>query len=480
MMEPGVIGEQRAQAPVGWKAWMLVALLAIAANVLTLLNPGFFSHDEWQKYDHLQEKGVADFVAEYGQLRVGPDFGFPVRPIGFLQQGFSASFMADQPFVAHAIDVLMHAVCALLLLAALSRTPLRGRWANLTAVVFAISPLATFSTGWVGASFDRWYVLFGLVTAIGVIGATYGRLSIPNILLIVGGTAGAILTKETSVMLPVAVLLVQLALLLKGEARMDVRRAVMILMLVSLPIVAYLLFRMPALIASFSGHAGAYDPGRGDLLGNIRLYFAQPFLIDAVELISAGSLPKWQWVMALVMHAVLVVVLAVRRGVLAALLYLAAYYLFLLPVLPVPIVGAHYLYASGVAFSVGLVAAFYPDARSRLGRGVAVVLLVGYLAVACYHAYMIQRTLQVDGTCQAVLLSDIDDQINVARTQGQTSLWVVPEFGAPGYIALRSTFARWPYEAQYGMQVGVGELDAAPADGARVLVMKSDCRVVPK
>lgn len=480
-MEPSVIGERRPQAArVGWKAWMLVGLMAIAANVLTLVNPGFFSHDEWQKYDHLREKGVADFVAEYGQLRVGPDFGFPVRPIGFLQQGLSASFMADQPFVAHAIDVLMHVVCALLLLAALSRTPLRGRWANLIAVVFAISPLATFSTGWVGASFDRWYVLFGLVTAIGVIGATYDRLSLSNVLLIVGGTAGATLTKETSVMLPVAVLLVQLALLLKGHARLDLRRGTMILALVSLPIVVYLLFRMPALIASFSGHAGAYDPGRGDLLGNVRLYFAQPFMIDAVELISAGNLPQWQWMMALGMHAAMVVVLAWRRGVLAALLYLAAYFLFLLPVMPVPIVGAHYLYASGVAFSIGLVAAFFPDCRSRFGRALAILAFVCYLTVACYHAYTIQRNLQVAGICQVVLLSDIDAQIEAARKQGETSLWVVPEFGAPGYIAVRSTFARWPYEAQHGMQVGIGEPEAAPSNGARMLVMKPDCRIVSR
>lgn len=462
-----------------WRTWTLVALVAIAANVITLFNPGFFSHDEWQKYDHVQVKGAADFIAHYGRLQVGPDFGFPMRPIGFLQQGLSASFMADMPFVAHAIDVLMHVACTLLLLLALSRTPLRGRRAVWVALVFAVSPLAAFSTAWVGASFDRWYVLFGLVVMIGVIGATYGRLSLANIALIVAGTVGALLTKETSVVLPLAVLMVQLALWSKGGARLDLRRAFIVLTLVSLPIVAYLLFRLPALMASFEGKGGAYDPGQGDVWGNVRLYFAQPFLLRAVELVAAGFLPKWQWGIALAMHAVLVATLAWRRGILAALLYLAGYFLFLLPVLPVPVVGAHYLYASGVTFSIGLVMAFLPDAKASRGRGVLVSLMCFYLLIACVHSYAIQRRLRIDGICQITLLADIDRQIVSARGQGQSALWVVPDFGAPGYIAVRSTFGRWPYQAEHGgMAVGVGEAADALPEGTRLLTMKPDCRLV--
>lgn len=280
-------------------------------------------------------------------------------------------------------------------------------------------------------------------------------------------------------MLPLAVLVVQLALWLKGGAQMDVRRAIAVLALVSLPVMAYLLFRLPALMASFGGKGGAYDPGKGDVWANVWLYFAQPFLLRAVDLVVAGILPKWQWGMALGMHAVLVAVLAWRRGILAALLYLAGYFLFLLPVLPVPVVGAHYLYASGVAFSIGLVMAFLPDSANKGRRILSATMMAFYLLVACIHSYVIQRSMRMDGICQVALLADIDREIAAAREQGQTALWVVPEFGAPGYIAIRSTFGRGPYQAENGgMAVGVGEVPDALPEGTRLLTMKSDCKVV--
>ncbi|MFN9966095.1 MAG: UbiA family prenyltransferase, partial [Lysobacteraceae bacterium] len=130
--------------------------------MLVLANPGFFNHDEWQRLDEIERYGFRDYASRYGALQAGPDFGFPVRPLGFLQQGVSALFMKTVPLVPHLIDVLIHgiAVVQVFLLGGVFGAPRKRAMA--AALLFALSPLTTLSVGWVGASFDRWYVIFVL------------------------------------------------------------------------------------------------------------------------------------------------------------------------------------------------------------------------------------------------------------------------------------------------------------------------------
>src|SRR4249920_2746418 len=81
---------------------MLAALallaLTLATHAIVLAAPGFYSNDEWQKFDHIRLHGAWDFVRAYGALRPGPEFGYPVRPIGFMQQGFAAMWMQSAPW----------------------------------------------------------------------------------------------------------------------------------------------------------------------------------------------------------------------------------------------------------------------------------------------------------------------------------------------------------------------------------------------
>lgn len=464
----------------GWRLLLIIALIAVIANALTLFNPGFFSHDEWQRLDHIQAHGFASFVEQYGALKAGPDFGFPVRPIGFLHQGLSALFMQQHPYVSHFMDVALHALCTLALWWMLQSSPMRGRHATIAALVFAVSPLAAFSTAWVGASFDRFYVLFALVAGTGLLRAAYDGLKPGNIALLAIGAVGAILSKETAVMLPPALLLGALAVKATGRAPLRPPHAIALLAIASVPVMAYLAIRLPALQASFGGNAGAYDPSKGSIWNNAYLYFAQPFLLPAVELVSAVFIPKWMWLAASALHALLVVALICKRGLWSGLLYLAGYFVFLLPVLPLSIVGAHYLYGSGVAFSIGMSLLLPPPRFARAWLdGLLVALFAGFLLLGAVHSFWIQRDMHQAGVCQRELLSSLDQQIAVGKAEGKQSVQIIPQVGAPGYVAVRSTFGRRPYSNEAGLPVVVQDA-GAPASDAGVLRLSMDvqCKVV--
>lgn len=479
MMKPVIGIYAQSKWGQGWRPLLAIAFIAMAANVLTLINPGFFSHDEWQRLDAIQAYGFPGFIEQYGTLKAGPDFGFPVRPIGFLHQGLSALFMQEHPFVSHLMDVLLHVFCAWMLWVMLQYSPLRGRRALVATLIFAVSPLAAFSTAWVGASFDRFYVLFALIAGTGLVRAAYSRLAVSNVVLVVVGSLGAILSKETAVMLPIALLLGAVALKTIGRAPLRPASVIGLLALASTPILVYLSIRLPALQASFSGHVGAYDPSKGDVWNNVYLYFAQPFLLPAVELVSAIFIPKWLWLVAAMLHSLLVLALMCKRGVWSGVLYLAGYFVFLLPVLSLPIVGAHYLYGSGVAFAIGMSLLLPPPSFARPWLDKAwFTLFIGLLALAIAHTFRIERELYQDGACQAMLLDSLDEQIAKGKAQGKRSVQIIPEAGAPGYVAVRSTFGRRPYSAEVGLPVNVQD-NAVPSQDVAVLPLRMSvqCKV---
>src|SRR5437899_4824608 len=94
-------------------ASLALVALALLTHIVILVAPGFFSGDEWQKFDAVQSHGFWHFAHGYGALSVGQEFGHPVRPIGFLQQGVAALWMQSAPWVSHLIGVVNHALVAI-------------------------------------------------------------------------------------------------------------------------------------------------------------------------------------------------------------------------------------------------------------------------------------------------------------------------------------------------------------------------------
>lgn len=456
----------------------LLAMFAILGNALVLANPGFYSHDEWQKVDAIHTYGFIAYVRAYGRFIAGPEFGFPVRPLGFIQQGISALFMRDAPVIVHGLDIVTHIAIVIVLWRVLLEWGCGRRHSFWISAIFAVSPLTAFSVGWVGASFDRWYTLFCLLGTLGFVDGMKRGIHLRNGALMMAGSALAIASKETAIMFPVLI-----AGLWWMRRRMSqpvpVSTLLLGLILVSVPILSYLFVRLPALQASFSGKTSthAYAPSLSNVFDNFSLYFSQPFLFGTSDLDSAAFLPKWDWYVALGLHLCILVTLVVRHGFVSSIYYLCGYFLFLIPVLAIGTHGAHYLYASAIPFSIAVIYAFTgQNETSAVSYRLTVSL--GLLA-----AILMARTLQIEwgmyghGVCQSRFLATLDAQIQsgLGRTGNKIDLYT--EFGAPGYIARSAVFGRSIYDGTKGPNILIhdGKLGESDHDSA---VMTPSCEVV--
>ena len=461
------------------QARTILFLLAVTllASYLIAANPGFYNHDEWQRLDAINAHGLWNYIKDYGQLRAGPTFGFPVRPLGFVQQGLSAIFMQDFPVIAHSIDILIHALAVITLWRLLLECSVEPPRAVLAAALFAISPLTVYSTAWVGASFDRWYTLFSMLAAIGYVRCLTKGYSWKSGLLILIACSCAMLSKETSLMTPVMLAGLYLFLRLTGNIRPSLFAAVPGLALAALPVIAFLWIRMPALQASFSaGASGPYAPSSGNLLRNSLAYFAQPFLVGSSDLFSAAAfIPKWRWAIAVAIHLALWVTLFVRHGWKSATFYLFGYFVFLVPVLSIPILAAHYLYASAVVFSIGLVFSLLPPSKILSFKHVSA--LVAVTGILLLHTVDMERQFYLHGMCERRFLETLDSHLPTGRTamaQPVVSVLVAP--GAPAYVARQATFGRPPYSGETGPKIVIQD-DKSSERTDVSLIMNQNCGV---
>lgn len=463
------------------RGWLIAAglvLLVLASHLLVVANPGYFSHDEWQKADFVRDHGLRAFAQAYGKVVAGPEFGYPVRPIGFLQQGYSGSWMTRAPVVPHLLDVLLHAGLVLLFWRFVLAAGARARIAALAAVVLAISPLGTLSTAWVAASFDRWYVLFALVAAWGWLRAGRGPDPAPGWLaLIAVGSAGAILSKETAVVLPIALLVLSWALARAGQARPSSRGLLAMLVCASLPIAAYLVVRFPALQATLASHGGPYSLSPANLPGNLLLYFSYPFFPSAVESGVMSLLPRWQFLVGLALHFGLLVLLWRRLGLAWCLAYLAGFFVFLLPVLMLPATGAHYLYGSGPAFALAITFALLPSEAAqsqgsnwRAGLALPLVLLF-LLGRSAY----IQQSVYSEGKCQSEFLASYEPMAEAAVSAGARRLVLDAAPGTRDYVATKVLFGRSQFTE--GGRWPTVRAPISPQPGDAGVTMQPDCRV---
>lgn len=465
----------------GWRAVPFLALLTFVVHLGVITNPGFFSHDELQRADELRAHGLGAYLNTHLRVQSGPHMGHPIRPIGFAQQGLSALWIPDSPVVAHGIDVVLHAIVVILFWGVLTQTGF-GSLALWAAAVFAFCPLGTSSVAWVGASFDRWYAFFFLVCVYGVVSAGKHGLTGPAISLVLAGSVGSILSKETAVMVPAALLIVVYGLTLApGRAAYRMRPALAAVGLAALPIVAYLIIRWPAIVATLAGVAGGhshYLPSASNVPHNLMVYFAQPFLWTELLELTVG-LPDWRLWAGLFVHSGLVVAFAVRYGLRAALVYLCGYGVFLLPVLSLPAPAAHYAYACSLSFAVFVTLLLAPspaaNRTSRLLLGTGAALFGAFLLA---YSLLIQEGYYEGGACQARFFESFQQVADAAREGDSSRFNLVAEPGARLYIAHRGIFARGDY-SEGGRWPTAVEADA-PRESVITLVMRTDCSVVRK
>lgn len=430
--------------------WMLFALIllgAIVAHIPAISNPGFYNHDEWQKYDHIKERGLRDFAADYGKIRPGPEFGYPMRPVSFLEQGFASIYMMELPWVSHLIDLSIHLSSGLLFCFLLLKITNNWRLSIIALIAFLVSPLSIYSTAWLGASVDRVYTFWGLLAAICTYYFCYSKYKAIYLAGIFCTLSIALLSKETALMLPAALLVLACYLSYQQHGQFLKNRSLYVLAIfLSLPVLAYIIYRIPALMVTLhGGGVSTYTPSLSNVPANVLYYFSYPFAYQATDMESIGLINQKKVWLGLFAHLSLVGFLIYAYGLWRSFLYVCFYFIFLLPVLMLPKAGAHYLYASTIPFSLlfaGLWCKTLTFNQSR--RFIAKGALIGLLLFVFIRFYQIETFFYVEGACQRNLIVTVNSRIQSEQSKGiqLKEILIEADVGAKGYVAQKAFFAR--------------------------------------
>lgn len=430
---------------------LLLVAITIISHLGIVANPGFYSHDEWDKFDHVHARGLLDFIGAYGRVIAGAEFGFPVRPLGFIQQGISSIWMQTAPVIPHLFDVLLHATIAIVIFLALSGIASGPGMPLVASLVFTLSPLTTAATGWPAASFDQWYVLFVCLTCWIAYKCVASSVTPLRALGLLASAGGAILSKETAVILPAAVVLtMSIAFMLKPRDRaFPFASAALVIVLVTLPLAAYLTVRWPALQATLAGRShAAYTPSLGSIRENLLAYFVFPFLPSKGEMAAPVMANTIAVSLAAALHLLLIAGVWLYAGFRYAVIYILAYIMFIAPVLTLSQPAAHYIYGSAVPQAIALGFVLHRSWQLK-HRAVWLAGAVGLL-VMITHMLLIQQRLYRDGVCQTAFFTSLDARLS-AQPNPQAQLVVIsPEPKSRPWVGRRALHDRVRFSGREG------------------------------
>ena len=373
--------------------YIVIFISSILLLQLLIANPGYYSHDELQKLDYILSNGFESYMKNYVSIHIGNEFGSPVRPFSFAVQGVYALFMESYPIVVHLLDVLTHMLVALLLYKLIVQFGVNKKIALLSSLIFIFNPNTVIAIGWSAALMDRHYVLFALVALLAADKYIRFDSKYLHLIIVFFSSIIAILSKETAIVTPALLIIV----LIVQFKYIKTKKFWTVSILWLIPIVFYLLYRLPALLTSFnSSNVGAYSTSLLNVPENIWIYFAYPFLTNITESIS------WIFLdMSLIWIAVMLnVFVSLSLGFIYkfkfSIYYLFFYVLFIVPVLLLPSTGGHYLYGSGLVLSTALAAIILTDNKYKIFFRITGILLMFVLIT---HSYNLQKYVYQRGSC---------------------------------------------------------------------------------
>lgn len=405
-----------------WRNWLpLAVFVAVLVGHLPLvLNPGYFSHDEFQ---------WAAYAFEGRSVPWTQFDAFQFRPLTFnLWLALSAALF-DRPEAFHAVLVTagaFNATLAFWLARRLGASP----WPAVAgSLVFALGPYATFVHGWVGTLADLIWVAMALV--IGLLAAS--RLHVAVVLI---GTlvlaAVALLAKEAAVAIPGLLAIGWLA------TSRDLRWGVATLASAAIT-AGYLALRLDTLLA------GAVDnPSYAVSIRHVPLRWLEyqlfPFMATLPETYSAtgrGIREPWLWLAAGVWCGVLAATWQSSRRL--AFVFLAGGFVALLPALPLPSAATQYGYGYS-AVAVMAVAAAWPSTRlwGRAAMALAGVLVLWHGANVARHVRHVGQLQSVFSPALAEALAERDAVLRLSL-EYDPERWVFLRLthGIPHYRGVR-------------------------------------------
>lgn len=379
-------------APNLWLYFAAIILSAISFNVLLLANPGFFNHDELQRYDFIVNYGIEHYLKAHAVINAGTEFAQPMRPFPILLQGIVAPFTFDYPIIPKLLNVLTHGANACLLFIILLQFSVSRNLSFFIATLFITSPMVVVATGWSAALMDQWYVFWALIAMIATRQYVHKLGHIIWLAIIIIAYGLSLLSKETAIVLP-AILGV---FLLHDFTALKQKRLWIAAFTFMLPLLAYILFRWSAIEASFSSPESSYSVDINSIFENAWAYFSFPFIAPLPGMDSWSVFAKhWIWA-GTILHAVMILLLAYFYGVRKTVWYLFFYMLVLLPVLVLPFKGTQYLYGVAMPFSIAFGFVLYRlltiNYLTKIGAFIAILLILT-------HTVYVQKSIFDMGVC---------------------------------------------------------------------------------
>lgn len=454
------------------RPYLILVCLTFIGLLFLVANPGYFSHDELQKLDHISTYGFKSYVSAYSKIIPGDEFGVPVRPISFMIQGVLALFMESHPVLVHGFGVLMHALVGCLVFKVIRQLGGDTKFAFTAALIFVFNPMTILATGWSAALMDRLFVLFGLIAFL--LTDNYIR-SNGGVLALFGAFAFstfAILSKETALVLPALGLIFLII-----DFNLIKRRQFWIgLITLCVPIIIFLLIRLPAIVSSFSSEAsgGSYSASFENILPGILVYLSYPFTINLTEAGNWVFVEKPVMLLSLFGHLTLIGMIWYKFSFKIAVSYFFLFFVFIAPVLLIPIKAAHYLYASAIFFSVAIAAILSIGHSMKAASLLNIFKVVSclMLVVLGLHSINLQKFVYSLGTCMNV--ASVTTEAAYESSDKPRVIAFSADADAPLHVLHRLYTGRDRIGDINGIDFQIDETDNS--DGLK-LRMNSSCRV---
>ena len=449
-----------------------ITLLSIVMFSIIIANPGYFNHDELQKLDHVRRYGLIDYWAKYVTVAPTQHFGTPVRPFSFFIQGVLALLMENYPVFVHMIDVLTHAAVAVLLYRLSIQFGCTKTLARSIAFVFIINPLAMLATGWTAALMDRWYLLFGLLALSSAERFILGRKNNIALMMVFIWASLAILSKETAVVLPGLMLIIFIA----EPNTIKCRRYWIATVVWCAPILLFMIYRLPALLASFGNpQVTAYNASISNIPEGVLVYLSYPFLPFLNEAVNWVFIPTSLVYVAAGAHVLLSLCLVRIAGYKTIIFYWFFYFLFIFPVLIIPNKSAHYLYGSSLVLSVATAFLLHQSWDRRfICKAVGVVSF----SILSLHSIMLQLYVYSIGACMNRVL--ISTEAAYLANGRPYAIDFQAEPGSLDYILYRTYTGREQIGDHYPVKLTVSKWGERNRPDSLSLVMDKQCLVYPK
>lgn len=434
-----------------------------------LSNPGVFSHDELQRKDFLDQNGALTYLQNHLKVSVGDSFSFPVRPFSFFIQGMQSFFLQDFPYIFHLFGVLTTGLAASLFFTILLTYGFSLNSSLTAALIFIILPTSTLATGWAAALMDQWYVIFGLLGLF--LSIKFVNTGKP--LLLVGVLATqvlALLSKETAIALPFIAFVAVIAYRAKPGLRPQHFLALQAAWF--FPLAGYLLYRLPAIVASLSGgEDSGYSTSILNIPKNLILYFSYPFNLAIGEIATTNLSSPTFFVLGVGAHLVLLISIIRLARVRVGLLYIFGFFSFLGPVMLISGSGSHYLFGSGLALSAAL--AYLVHQKSPGYLALSTIFLVLLIA----HSVWFQTRIYLDGICSEKILTSLESSYKSLGSPNLVQIEVIA--GEGSHVANRILFARNQIGEKFPVILELLPADSSSSQGKANIRIESSCLAVP-